>query len=398
MNSGRATQKESQLICRTVCRTNGDERTCALRIAKTMKLVVVWLALLLGWSQAAIANVVREPDESIAHIVPYPLSAYREDQDAFYERQARIALDVADALLRDNLPGYAVSDERRAGFILIDHVMHDDAKAAYRVAVQRFFHRRVDVAIKEIASERVKTGAIIWKIYNDAFVVKTPSVTIGFDLTRGYSTGAQGFFIADDTMTKLIESCDVLFVSHLHLDHADEWVAGQFIKQGKPVITPPQVWAGRPIYNSVAHLDRVPEENQTLTLGRGRGALTVYCYPGHQTIYQNNFVLVTTAEGLTFGHTGDENSTGTGDRAWLKDIWRHHATDVLMPNCWSPDIYAMLGGVQPNLVITGHEDELGHVQFFRQPNWLTMDILDHEPQRHVYLMWGEKFHYQREKR
>ena len=87
-----------------------------------------------------------------------------------------------------------------------------------------------------IEQTEVSSGARIWKMYNMGFVVRTKSVTIGFDLIRGEWLGIDGFSVEKDEMSRLIDQCDVLFVSHYHSDHAEEWVAQSFVDQGKPVL------------------------------------------------------------------------------------------------------------------------------------------------------------------
>ena len=77
----------------------------------------------------------------------------------------------------------------------------------------------MEQAIVEIEQTRVEEGMMIWKLYNHGFVVRTSSVTIGFDLVSGKSTHVEGFSIEDAVMKKLIDQCDVLFISHRHSDH-----------------------------------------------------------------------------------------------------------------------------------------------------------------------------------
>ena len=73
-----------------------------------------------------------------------------------------------------------------------------------------FFRFMIKKAQLEIKTEIVTEGATIWQIYNHGFVVKTPSVTMGFDLANYFET------------TEFVEFAnliDVLFVSHIHGDH-----------------------------------------------------------------------------------------------------------------------------------------------------------------------------------
>jgi hypothetical protein len=53
-----------------------------------------------------------------------------------------------------------------------------------RILLEEFFQRRMAQAAAEIGRTRVERGAVIWKLYDHAFVVRTRTVTLGFDLAR----------------------------------------------------------------------------------------------------------------------------------------------------------------------------------------------------------------------
>jgi L-ascorbate metabolism protein UlaG (beta-lactamase superfamily) len=260
-------------------------------------------------------------------------------------------------------------------------------------------------AIEEMEQTEIGIGAHIWKLYDHGFVVRTKSVTIGFDLIRGRSAGAEGFPVCEETMERLIKQCDVLFISHYHGDHAEEWVAQSFIDQGKAVIAPPGVWENRPIHKSLTHLERVAHSVQKLPVQGGRQVLEVVVYPGHQgERIENNVTLVRTPGGLSFVHMGDQSNSN--DFAWIDEVGNKHVVDVLLPNCWTTDIVRVVSGFNPHLVITGHENELGHTIDHREPYWLTYqrqkgsdrfggssDVGYDTPL--ILMTWGESYHYER---
>ena len=82
-----------------------------------------------------------------------------------------------------------------------------------------------------------------------------------------------------------------------------------------------------------------------------------------------NVPLVVTPEGLTVAHFGDQSHPD--DFAWIDDVGRHHRVDVVLPNCWTTDIVRTVAGFRPAVVITGHENEMGHTIDHREPYWLT---------------------------
>lgn len=162
----------------------------------------------------------------------------------YLDKQAKALLYEVNRVLHDNQPDYPEPPARRTALLLLDAVLHD-VYAPHRPPVQDFFKTRITRAIEEIEHSKLNEGMRIWKLYNHGFVVQTKSVIIGFDLVRGKSVKVEQFCIVDAEMDRLIDLCDVLFISHYHADHAEEWVAQTFIDQGKPVVAPPDIWEGK---------------------------------------------------------------------------------------------------------------------------------------------------------
>lgn len=342
-----------------------------------------------------------------------------EDDDAYMNRQAEALLAEVSATLRHVPPALPEPRERRLALLLLDAVLHD-RYAPNRPAVQRFYHAQMQNAIAAMETMPVKSGAVIWKLYNHGFVVRTPTVTLAFDLYRGprgfrigdpHAGGAEapspGFPMSDDLARRLVRQCDVLFISHRHADHADEMIARTFIAQGKPVVAPPGVFQGAAIRDQVTHLQRDAGIVQRLAVHNGARELQVVVYPGQQ--YQghglpNNVVLVTTTEGMSFAHNGDQINDPypqyQADYAWIDKVGGHHRVDVLMTNCWTDDIYRFARGFNPKLVIPGHEDELGHQLWDRVPYWgdaeylkLTYPQLLASRYPVLAMTWGESYRY-----
>ena len=343
-----------------------------------------------------------------------------EGDDAYLNRQASALLARVGETLQRLPPRLPEPPERRLALLLLDSVLHD-AYAPNRPPVQDYYHARIRHAVEAMENTHVDRGAVIWKLYNHGFVVRTPTVTLAFDLYRGPSAfrvdDAQGgrsgvlspgFPISDDLAGRLVRQCDVLFISHPHGDHADEAIARAFLAQGKPVVAPPEVFGGTPLRDRITHLQREAHTLQRLAIQNGRRQLGVVAYPGQQ--YQgrgvpNNVVLVFTPEGMSFAHNGDQINDPypqyQADYAWIDQVHEHHRVDVLMTNCWTDDIYRFTRGFNPRLVIPGHENELGHQLWDRVPYWGDAEYLQLSyPQllasRYPVLVmtWGERYHYQ----
>jgi len=326
-------------------------------------------------------------------------------QNQFLNNQAEALLNQANDVFSNYPPGWPEPPARRSALLLLDGVLHD-VYAPQRPPVQSFFKTRLREAIADIEQAEIINGARVWKLYNHGFLVRTKSVTIGFDLVQGKSVRVEEFSIGNDDMDRLIDQCDVLFISHLHGDHAEEWIAQSFIDQGKKVVAPPGLWKNRSIYAHITHLERIPHTKQTLPVQGGQQELKVVVYPGHQGIdIENNVHLVFTPEGLSFSHMGDQSNDD--DFEWIDEVSNNHVVDVLMPNCWTTDIVRVAKGFNPVLIITGHENEMGHSIDHREPYWLSYQRQKGSERfggkrnigygnPFILMTWGESYHYKRE--
>lgn len=352
--------------------------------------VLFWVSLLLGGSVCAQTNAPKiDPN-------------LNEREDAYLNRQAAAFLDQAQRTLAQFPPQYPEPSERYLGLLLLDAVLHD-VHAAARPPVQNFFHARMKAALKEMTATHDEDGARIWKLYNMGFIVRTKTATIAFDLVRGSSARVREFALPADDMNLLVDQCDALFISHRHGDHVDEGVAQRFIDQGKPVVAPPQVWAGKPIHSFITHLKRESHTEQALRIQKGKHELRVVEFPGHQMEEtENNVSLVITPEGLSFAHLGDQidEAPFMVDYEWIDQVAKHHHVDVLLPPCWTNEIFRIAKGFNPKLILPGHENELGHPIDDRVPFWgdseflqLTYPELKRSAYRVVVLAWGESIHY-----
>jgi len=312
-------------------------------------------------------------------------------QDNSLNKQAEVILNLANEVLINVPPQIPEPLERTMALYLLDVIFHD-VYAPERLPVQEFLQKRIENLANEIENTQVEEGAVFWKLYDHGFIVRTKAVTIGFDLIRP-SVRFEKFFT--DTKTELgriISQCDVLFVSHYHPDHADEWVAQTFIEQGKPVVSPPGVWEDKTFYEKVSHLDRDINKHHSLPIQEGKQELKVVIYPGHQKDILNNIPVIYTPDGFCFSHNGDQNYGNMAeDTLWIHNIKDHHQIDVLMYNSYMSSSW--ISGFEPELVMTAHENELGHGIHSRHPYWEMHARLKSIPYPFVVTAWGEKYHY-----
>ncbi len=336
--------------------------------------------------------------------------------DAFIARQQEAFLAEVSKTLEACPPAYPEPRERTLALRLIDAVLHD-THSPNRAAVQQFFHARIAQAAAQLESTHPAAGLQVWKFYNHGFVVRTPSITVAFDLYRGPSrfrwdkadgsrerVDSPGFPIPLETVERIVKQCDVLFISHEHGDHTDPSVVELFVKQGKPVVAPEPVLKGSPLYDSITHLKREAHTIQKLPIQNGARELEVVIYPGQQ--YQsggvaNNVTLVISPEGVSFAHNGDQINDPYPDYQedfkWIDAVRDHHRVDLLLTNCWTNDLLRMVRGFNPKLVIPGHENELGHQMNDRVPYWGDETFLGLNYSQvktefpTVPLAWGETY-------
>lgn len=337
--------------------------------------------------------------------------------DAFIARQSEVFLAEVAKTLDTAPPILPEPRERALALRLLDAVLHD-THSPNQPSVQVFYHARMERAIEQIEETRVSEGMQIWKLYNHGFVVRTPSITVGFDLFRGparfrwdgpeerKAVDAPDFPIADALADRLAAQCDALFVSHEHRDHADPYIVEAFLKQGKPVVAPEPVLKDTPLQGRITHMRREAHTVQALPIQDGNVQLQVVIYPGQQ--YQsggvpNNVTLVISPEGYSFAHNGDQINDPypeyQEDFKWIDAVHEHHRVDVLMTNCWTNDLLRMVRGFNPQLVLPGHENELGHQMNDRVPFWgdekfLQLNLSEVKAQFPTLVMtWGETYRF-----
>ena len=283
---------------------------------------------------------------------------------------------------------------RRAALIRLDDILHIES-APQKPMVQKYYRERLEMAISEIEQTKVTEGMRIWKLYNHGFLVRTPTVSFTFDIVPGVAR-IPGFSIPDELLTRLVAQSDATFISHLHLDHANQEVARMFLKQNKPVIAPEGLWVD--VTDLAAHVT-YPTRGMAvhaIPIQNGKQTLRVVAYPGHQGKAATvNVHLVTTPEGLTVVHTGDQSGYEGpgGDFDWITQIGRDHHVDVLFPNCWGNQLGRTIRGVNPELVITGHENEMGHTVEHREDYTQTYNHLFEVRYPFIVMTWGESYHY-----
>lgn len=316
--------------------------------------------------------------------------------------------DFVDAALFEHPPACPAPVERQEALMALDGPLHLEAAPRFR-STHAFLVRRMRWILEEIEQTTVTEGARIWHLYNHGFVVRTPSVTFGMDLVRGWvlpeDQGARRGVSLEEA-ARLADQLDVMTLSHNHDDHVDPVMRDLLFERGIPILAPPGVFpeiGDHPLLHRPQREDRVPPERYNdpnlhwLRPLRLAGGKEIECaiYPGHQGgDLLNNLYLFRTEEGLVVLHTGDQSYEP--DLGWIVHIGDHHPVDALLANCWTYDMLRMVRGVRPRLTLTGHEVELSHGPDHREAYWRSFQIFrDVADPPSLVMGWGEGVHYRR---
>ena len=354
-------------------------------------------------SCAAAVAIYQVGTQQDAAAPPMVLATDDPEREAALDKEARAALDgVEQALAKFPPVADPLPPERERLLAALDAVLQDP-DAASRVPVQEFFHRRIEAAAAQMEGAGAASGVTVWHVYNHGFVVRTPSATLCFDLVR--AKYLRGFALSEATMQRIAGTCDALFVSHAHVDHAETLVAQTLIDHGKPVVAPEQIGYRRSVFEKVVHLDGDADRVHLLPIRGGRATLKLVVFPGHQGAeVDNNVVLVTTPDGISVAHTGDQ--WHFPDFEWVDRVHRRHRVDILLVNDWTYDIARLVRGFDPAVVVPGHANELGHPVAKRQPYLFSLQRKSGSGRfggrektgysRPVVVMaWGEAYRYER---
>lgn len=292
-----------------------------------------------------------------------------------YEAEVQAVLDWLAAG-----PAVTPGDAERERMLLrLDPVLLEP-DAGHLPVVGRFFHARMDAFLKDFERTQVTQGAVIWKLYNHTEVIKTPEVTLVTDLIQGW-----GEITWDDAdIDRLIAGVDAMLISHEHSDHVDIRVLRKFKAAGKPVYAPnvPSWWAGE-------------RDADYITLFRDASmeikGVKIHAFPAFQKMTINNVYLIETPGGVRIMHLGDDNESMKMGQEWFRVFKKKPLeVDILIPNCWCPNLALLMNYVKPKLMISSHEHEVGHPVTGRREYGELYKVLPTVGVPFVVPAWGEK--------
>jgi hypothetical protein len=330
---------------------------------------------------------------AIAVALVLPLSAFSQAKDQrlqywgspenYLNAQGTVILDLVDQTLDEHQPSTAYSLERRQALTLLDAVLHE-TKYDGSPLVKNFLCTRVGKVISDLDQPLASENELkIYKVYNDGFLLRSGKTVIAVDLVR------RGL-IPDSLMLRLVERCDGLFVTHIHDDHCDDGVMNMFTAAGKPVYVVGN-YVGACKGTNLIRFDG--PKDLKMKLGGSKVKVTVL--PGHQDDLLNNVYIFSMPGGRSVACLGDQYSEE--DMAIMRKASEYAPDlDVLVINCWSNHFNEYVSGFSPKVIVTGHEDELGHSIDHREAFWLTyykMEEVFKVSVPYVIMAWGEAYAY-----
>ena len=303
----------------------------------------------------------------------------------YLQMQSEYAFKLVDEGLDAFPPVVGAPIERKMALYNLDALLHDtrnDNTEAFR----NFVNSRLTKLLADL-ERPMKRGMRIYKIYNEAFIVRTKSATIAFDLSRCRCRGHQEPLIPTELAKKIAAKCDAMFLTHNHRDHVDSDIADLFIAAGKPVVATPNILADKEGVTHRRNDEQIEHFDLKLLNGKRLNIAILPCFQGKLL---NNVYVITTPEKYTVCHTGD--MSGKSNFKWMEKVKEEvPKIDALIVNCWTGRIDKAIAHFDPYYVITGHENEMGHSIDHREAFWLSFAKLANIPYNYVVTAWGEWF-------
>lgn len=307
--------------------------------------------------------------------------------ELYLDQQGKAFLKNVDEAFDLYPPTTEFSFQRKQALLLFDAVAHNTFydKTSH---LKDFATMRAGKVLVDLGKP-FENGVRLYKIYNDGFIIRTKGLTFAVDLNS-----RAGTIVSEEVMSQLVNHCAGLFITHNHSDHYDLKVVDMFKSQGKPVYAIDEF---RPDDPDIIHCyPPAPGKSRDLDAALGGTSMKVRIFPGHQGDLQDNNYVFYLPEGYTVAHIGDQFLDN--DMEWIDHVHEEVDIDVLIMECWINQEPRAIAGYGPKLIVSGHENEMGHTIDHREAFWLTylkMEEVYKVQTPHVIMGWGEWFTYRK---
>jgi L-ascorbate metabolism protein UlaG (beta-lactamase superfamily) len=281
--------------------------------------------------------------------------------------------------LLSNPPNTGNSIIRKESILALDQILLSDSGRRSK-SISDLYTSMMQKVKNELQDE-VKSGASIWMMYNDGYLVKTPELVFAFDVITGH-WGITALPL------DVIDQIKVLFVSHSHNDHADGVIIDRVMKNGGYVVYPSEEATMSP----PRVLGNVP---MAVNARRVLEGLSIKALNGYHGDIPLRMYEVVTPDGLKFFHTGDNGTSAT--------VPIMYNLDVLFLNAWVNEngnnwpwvsMRSCMAKLNPKIMIPGHIHELGHIDlgYDPVPYQFVYNITDTSVAGKTRVMiWGELY-------
>lgn len=285
-----------------------------------------------------------------------------------------LSLEEIDAALRASPSDRGPTPQRCAALLSMDRYIESHYGSVHTdPPLIALYERRMRQMAEELKQPVVR-GARIWTLFSSSVIVKTPTAVFAHDLLNGYNgwhhPSSWKYRIPDEVLRQI----QLETVSHDHGDHRDTDVIDRIKGFGGAVLGPSE--------------EKWPSVPMPAT-GRVRiGNLVVDSYPGRHSVPHRIF-RVSTPEGLTLIHLGDNEGPHTTPRGQLADV-------LFVSGQRSVDqMRAHIDEIRPSLVIPHHIQEVGHMLTENRGEYRRSLEAVRSPSRSraILQFWGEHFDY-----
>ena len=349
-----------------------------MRLKSLLAIAAIFLASALSAYNWPLRTVEAEHAEAINKLEAFAkacpdenenIKALLNDENMLDQQKAwfKTLLDYSKKMLEKYPPAPENDLKRLYVLHILDHVTHATQKGM-TPEMAKLWNETMDAyaleALQRVTSEVEKTvvpkGKLaVWKIYNDAFIVKSENKTIGFDVHTMAAWREKEKVSAE--FAKLAKILDMAFVSHLHGDHINSLFTNEMKRAGKTVLIPQEMqWKSKETAaiegpEPIVHYGKYDEATDF-------NGIKVRSLPGSQDKLKNSLFAVT-VDSMTILHCGDNS-----DAKMLDLIAKLGRIDLVLTTCWilTPAVqqtaafYCKGSSERPQMAVTGHENELGH--------------------------------------
>ena len=289
----------------------------------------------------------------------------------------------------------SISKERRMTLAALDALFLDPL-VTKRPSVQLFYRHRMETAFKDAFGEPEENGGDeslkIWKLYGDGFIIKSPTVTMAFDLVRGHCVGEEGFLVPMDQIKDAANRCDVLFISHDSPDHVESEVVEAFLDVGALVVAPIEVLADSPdLHSRITHLAPDPKVLQIVHVGEEQKKLEIMVGEGKHGDVLSHVIWIKTPEDQIVVHAGD--LTGMTDLSWIRPLREKQKVTLLAVNGKTQSLEQLVRVTEPMFFLITGENELSRDPMDRLSYGRVFDRISRCHSPALMMTWGEGFSY-----